>query len=342
MNKLKLLLPILLLAFGCEDEATSTTVTEEILTVDTPQKSYSCSDQFIQYIESRKYSDGSPFEGTACNICGETSALPGDTLFFEGNFFSDDIKLGSTINYSKRWEIEGNGAKIVGTNSSQSVAITFNENFSRVRLIRTNQYNGIICTDNIIIRNANVLIEIGDYGPAGGIVVYDKGLESDGWRYIEVGPYNIQKGERIEWGCYNMPIDEARSSEIGDGFNNTLSIVDYHNSFDDYYNTPELCSEVSDGSVAAKYCIDFEYNGFDDWFLPSAKEMSLIYELALRNKLWIETTTPWGDNLLYWTSTEHDDNTAEALDTENGNLGYLCKQCGESDFIRVLPIRYFK
>jgi len=32
---------------------------------------------------------------------------------------------------------------------------------------------------------------IGDTGPAGGIVFYDKGSYSNGWRYMEVAPNDI-------------------------------------------------------------------------------------------------------------------------------------------------------
>ena len=49
--------------------------------------------------------------------------------------------------------------------------------------------------------------ELGEAGPAGGIVFYDKGDNTDGWRYMEVT--NEDLGE-FEWGCYNTPVPEAR------------------------------------------------------------------------------------------------------------------------------------
>lgn len=40
--------------------------------------------------------------------------------------------------------------------------------------------------------------QVGDFGPSGGIIAYDKGSYSDGWRYIELAPNDLPVGE---WGC---------------------------------------------------------------------------------------------------------------------------------------------
>ncbi|MDA3949343.1 MAG: caspase family protein, partial [Spirochaeta sp.] len=41
--------------------------------------------------------------------------------------------------------------------------------------------------------------QTGDRGPAGGIVFYDKGRESDGWRYLEAAPEDLAGGDRVNW-----------------------------------------------------------------------------------------------------------------------------------------------
>ncbi len=185
------------------------------------------------------------------------------------------------------------------------------------------------------------IFEVGDIGPAGGIVFYDKGEYSNGWRYIEAAPQDIPipNGTTIEWGCFNNAVADARNIPVGSGQENTDAILAFHNTFDNYYENPEQCSDVSNGTVAAKLCDDFEITNeatlFDDWFLPSEGEMKLMYEnLHLQGMGGFDT-----NNILYWTSTEHDDNTATSTDFSNGDQGWLCKQCGFDSKVRAA--RYF-
>jgi len=172
---------------------------------------------------------------------------------------------------------------------------------------------------------------IGDIGPADGIVFYDKGSYSDGWRYIEAAPSDL---ETSEWGCFDNSVPEAQFSEIGTGLSNSEAIVAFHNSFTNYYNNPNECSDNSNGTVAAKVCLDLELNGADNWHLPSEDEMIAMYENLQLNSL-----GDFSQNLLYWTSTEVNNNGAWAKDFENGEQGVLCKQCDGVVIIRA--VRYF-
>ncbi len=179
--------------------------------------------------------------------------------------------------------------------------------------------------------------KVGDQGPAGGIVFYAKAKKSEGWQFIEVAPEDIAGSE---WGCYNSPVQDARKSEIGMGRENSLAIVALHDSFSDFYTNPEICSDVSDGTVAAKLCLDYVYGGLDDWFLPSENEMKLIYEKLHLQGLGNFTTGGTNETILYWTSTEHGDNTAVTEDFSTGERGYNCKQC-DFGFTKIRAIRYF-
>ncbi|GHU33390.1 hypothetical protein FACS1894172_11810 [Spirochaetia bacterium] len=41
-------------------------------------------------------------------------------------------------------------------------------------------------------RRSSKVYVIGDTGPAGGLIFYDKGDYSDGWRYLEVAPVTTE------------------------------------------------------------------------------------------------------------------------------------------------------
>ena len=99
---------------------------------------------------------------------------------------------------------------------------------------------------------------IGDTGPAEGIVFYDKGRYSDGWRYLEAAPSDESTG--IQWynGSY---IDIKTGTAIGTGRANTEAII----------------AAQGSGSYAATLCKSLSIGGFSDWFLPSKDELDLMY-----------------------------------------------------------------
>lgn len=183
--------------------------------------------------------------------------------------------------------------------------------------------------------SSQILLEIGDEGPAGGIVFFDKGEFSDGWQYIEVAPNDMDEG--AEWGCFEASIEEAQNKEIGAGKSNSMAIVDFHDSFNNFYENPEECSEISNGTVAAKSCIELELGGFSDWYLPSSDEVFEMYEKLHLNGLGNFLAD---DVVLYWSSTQHDSNTAIATDFATADQGFLCKQCAHI-ISRFRAVRYF-
>lgn len=118
-------------------------------------------------------------------------------------------------------------------------------------------------TENNITTYGNEIsfrtLAVGQAGPAGGIVFYDKGVYSDGWRYLEAAPSDQSEG--APWGCVDMMVGNT-SNEIGTGLANTNSIVAF-------------CTVEG---IAAKICNDFTFGGQSDWFLPSVNELSLMYD----------------------------------------------------------------
>ena len=129
---------------------------------------------------------------------------------------------------------------------------------------------------------------IGNSGPAGGIIFYDKGEFSDGWRYLEAAPANMETELRWVAESYRSNYDRfpnvvGTGTDIGAGKRNTTLIL-----------------AVDANAPAAKACMDYRGGGFDDWFLPSRDELDLMY----RN-LHISGIGGFGDNH-FWSSSHHD------------------------------------
>jgi hypothetical protein len=162
----------------------------------------------------------------------------------------------------------------------------------------------------------NKTYDVGDTGPAGGIIFYNKGDNSDGWQYLEAAPAEAEF-QRIEWGPGNLPkvkrtvtLEGNTKMTIGSGKQNTRIL---------YEKLQELFSATEkeyalDGEqfkwqnnlknhykYAIRVCAEFEFAGFKDWFLPSREELDLIYK-NLRSK----GIGGFGRNK-YWTSSEGTD-----------------------------------
>jgi len=104
-------------------------------------------------------------------------------------------------------------------------------------------------------------------GAASGLVFYDKGYYSEGWRYLEAAPASSEWSE-VAWGAAGVLIG-GTGAQLGDGELNTQRIV----------------SKLGDSApfgvgarYAAKLCSDYTYRGYDDWFLPSKAELDLMYQ----------------------------------------------------------------
>ncbi len=106
---------------------------------------------------------------------------------------------------------------------------------------------------------------IGGEGPAGGIVFYDKGAYSDGWRYLEAAPAAWSGGADpwvdVDWGCYGTFIG-GTSTDIGTGSENTAKI---------------LANGCAGPNTPAVIAGDAAIGGYTDWFLPSRDELHAVY-----------------------------------------------------------------
>jgi TolB-like protein len=141
--------------------------------------------------------------------------------------------------------------------------------------------------------------KIGDAGPAGGWIFYDKGRVINGWRYLEAAPTETEV--QLKWGAYLKKVSET-GTVIGTGKQNTQIIVKY------LQNTGE-------SGKAAQYCDSLVVDGYDDWFLPSKDELNLIYQ-NLKTKGLGEFSAAF-----YWSSSQLDRSDSWVQHFKNGRHG---------------------
>ena len=124
---------------------------------------------------------------------------------------------------------------------------------------------------------------IGDTGPAGGIIFYDKGNYSDGWRYLEAAPAATDKIDQKVFSLIAL-YSEISNRSVGAGLNNTRMYL-------------ERLQKNNITNTSFHYADNLIYNNFNDWFLPSIEELHLMYK-NLRNN-----SNAGFLPKLYWSST---------------------------------------
>ena len=133
-------------------------------------------------------------------------------------------------------------------------------------------------TENNVMNYGNEItfttLQIGQTGPGGGIVFYDKGNNNNGWQYLEAAP--ADQSNVLPWGCFGLEIQGIEYT-IGSGQNNTTLIT-------------ANCNEIN---TAAKNCENLVLGGKSDWFLPSRDELFLMKKNGILNPV------------NYWSSSQH-------------------------------------
>jgi len=153
------------------------------------------------------------------------------------------------------------------------------------------------------VTGASATYKVGDFGPAGGHIFYDKGVFSGGWRYLEAAPPETEF--RAQWGgykgtgsntsdYYDIP---GTGTAVGSGKRNTQIIV-------------ERLKQLGENGRAAQLCESMNFDGFTDWFLPSKDELDLMYKNLRQKGLGSFTTAEDKNNWthIYWSSSQANTN----------------------------------
>ena len=205
-------------------------------------------------------------------ISGNTAGSAGGINIYDGSpkIYNNTIS-GNTVT--------GDGGAIsviYGSPTIGGVDVTDTINFNNICGNTSNQISPDSYPFNYIFINCDV---IGETGPAGGLIFYDKGSVSDGWRYLEAHPSD--QSTSYVWN--GSGIVGGTSADIGTGEANTNAIVG---------------QSAGNADSAAKLCYELEFNGYNDWFLPSTDELNLMY-----TNLKVAGKGSFSDSP-YWSSTE--------------------------------------
>jgi hypothetical protein len=176
------------------------------------------------------------------NINGASGAAPSAQTVEDGESITIPDKGAMT---NSRGTFGGWNTKSDGTGTAYTVGDTF------------------VVNDNtqLFARWIEQVYKVGDTGPAGGLIFFDKGGSSGGWRYLEAAPALLEF--TAEWGTYDRDVS-GTSTAWGTGKQNTELII-------------KGLRQSGESNKVADICANFEFGGYTDWFLPSKDELNLMY-----------------------------------------------------------------
>jgi len=176
----------------------------------------------------------------------------------------------------------------------------------------------------LLLSETSEIFKIGDIGPGGGIVFYDKGSYSNHWRYLEV--HKTDQSSSVKWQdptaqIGNVGVAPYGITAIGTGKENTDAIVTWLN-------------DNSQVEMAAQLCDNLDSGGKQDWFLPSKDELNACF---LQKDIISEKGGTFSVGY-YWTSTEE---TNAFAWVQGFNSGLQYANYDKTGSIRVRAIRRF-
>jgi hypothetical protein len=161
---------------------------------------------------------------------------------------------------------------------------------------------------------------IGEIGPAGGFIFYNKIDTIGGWNFLECSSNDISNSKFFST-SNELYYISGLETLIGSGKSNTNLII----------------NSLLNVNSAAWVCQSYSQNGFDDWFLPSRDELIKIYQ----NVFLVNPSTFVGTT--YWTSSQDEIYSQNAwIQKMNQNpSGSGTFTMLKSTYHKVRPIRCF-
>ena len=176
--------------------------------------------------------------------------------------------------------------------------------------------------------------QIGDIGPAGGVVFYDAGATRSWGRYLEASPSSTEAvglpwkrlsvNDRVNRMYYNTPLASARLKRVASKLIGAGQL-----------NTTRILRVYGRGAYAARYAANLEVNGYGDWFLPSEDELEKMYT-------YMQTANTPLDPLkrsYYWSSSEYDYDNAWTINFKDGQQFDRLKWTVPGPAIKAIRVR---
>jgi hypothetical protein len=112
--------------------------------------------------------------------------------------------------------------------------------------------------------------KIGDTGPAGGIIFYvNPDPDAGTWKYLEAAPAETEK-----MASFFINYSSRKDSQVGSNLNTEQALGTGKK------NTALILSHlasIGQWDMAVQVYDELEVNGYDDWYMPSFLELSLMY-----------------------------------------------------------------
>jgi hypothetical protein len=217
-----------------------------------------------------------------------------------------------------------NSLFVAETNSSDQITYHFtglNDNTTYYVRGFAENLAGISYASNIKFFTTKKYYDIGELGPAGGLIFFHKEDTTGGWNFMECYPTEISTA--LPW-SFDVNQQLSLQTSLGSGEANTQIIVN------------SIGFTTSD--YAAKYCFMLSFGGQTDWFLPSRDELITIYQNLFSSNLGSFINTG-----KYWTSSNdifYNQNAwCQKMQVISGSINSISEL--KSVYHKIRPVRCF-